>query len=396
MKKNINRLAEISHKEERLVVGLMSGTSMDGLDVALCRFAGSGFQTQVQVLAFDSVRYDDVFKTELRKVFARKEVDFQLLVLLNAAVAEQHAAIVNNCLKNWNVNPESVDLIASHGQTVFHAPRRLHGMPDYPNATLQIGDGDHLARRTGIITVSDFRQKHVAAGGEGAPLALYGDYFLFSKSGEDRFLLNMGGIANFTYLPGSGDADKVFATDTGPANTLIDTYMRRYYGQPFDLNGQVAESGTTNGILLAALQSDPFFSQSFPKSTGPELFSEEWVEKLLRETAIEIAPEDLITTLTELTARTIADGLLGVAKGRKASLYVSGGGAHNPAIMARLREYLKNWNIDTVDSLGVSGDAKEAVLFALLANETIAGVPYEGASLGGIPLVGMGKISFPD
>lgn len=396
MKKNINRLAEISDKKERLIVGLMSGTSMDGLDVALCRFTGAGFQTQVQVLAFDSVRYDDVFKTELRKVFARKEVDFQLLVLLNAAVADQHAAIVNNCLKNWNVNPESVDLIASHGQTVFHAPRRLHGMPDYPNATLQIGDGDHLARRTGIITVSDFRQKHVAAGGEGAPLALYGDYFLFSKSGEDRFLLNMGGIANFTYLPGSGDADKVFATDTGPANTLIDTCMRRYYGQPFDLNGQVAESGTANGILLAALRSDPFFGQSFPKSTGPELFSEEWVERHLRETAIEITPENMIATLTELTARTIADGLLSVAKGREASLYVSGGGAHNPAIMARLREYLNNWHIDTVDSLGVSSDAKEAVLFALLANETIAGMPYEGASLGGIPLVGMGKISFPD
>ena len=396
MKKNINRLAEISDKEERLVVGLMSGTSMDGLDVALCRFAGSGFQTQVQVLAFDSVRYNDVFKTELRKVFARKEVDFQLLVLLNAAVAEQHAAIVNNCLKNWNVNPESVDLIASHGQTVFHAPRRLHGMPDYPNATLQIGDGDHLARRTGIITVSDFRQKHVAAGGEGAPLALYGDYFLFSKAGEDRFLLNMGGISNFTYLPGSGDADKVFATDTGPANTLIDTYMRRYYGQSFDLDGRVASQGKTNETLLAALRSDPFFGQPFPKSTGPELFSEEWVDKHLRETYIEIAPEDMITTLTELTARTIADGLLCVTKGKEASLFVSGGGAHNPAIMTRLREYLNSWHIDAVDSLGVSGDAKEAVLFALLANETIAGETVNGATLGGVPLVGMGKISFPD
>jgi len=396
MKKNIKRLAEISDKAERLVVGLMSGTSMDGLDVALCRFSGSGFQTHVQVSAFDSVPYDEAFKSELRKVFAQRTVDFQLLVLLNVMVAEKHAAIVNDCLKKWNIDAAGVDLIASHGQTVFHAPRRLHGMPDYPNATLQIGDGDHLARRTGIITVSDFRQKHVAAGGEGAPLALYGDYFLFSKPGEERFLLNMGGISNFTFLPRSVSADRVFATDTGPGNTLIDACMRRYFNQPFDLDGRVARSGNIDGALLTELLSDPFFDQPFPKSTGPELFSMSWVEQLSGGMIGHISPEDMVATLTELTAVSIAQGLLAVAESNHASLYVSGGGAHNPVIMASLRAHLHGWPINPVETLGVSGDAKEAVLFALLANETIAGETINGMAPGGVPLVGMGKISFPD
>lgn len=396
MNKNIKRLAEISDKKERLVVGLMSGTSMDGLDVALCRFSGTGFQTQVHLLAFESVRYDDEFKSGIRRVFARETVDFQWLTLLNVVVAERHAAIVNDCLKKWNTDAGSVDLIASHGQTVFHAPRRLHGMPDCPNATFQIGDGDHIARRTGIVTISDFRQKHVAAGGEGAPLALYGDYFLFSRPGEDRFLLNMGGISNFTCLPGSGDTDKVFATDTGPGNTLIDACMRRYFGQPFDSDGRTAGNGNINESLLAALRSDPFFNQPFPKSTGPELFSMEWVDKYLNKMAGTLAPEDMVATLTRLTADTIADALLAVSEGQNASLYVSGGGAHNPVIMAHLRARLQGWPIDTVESLGVSGDAKEAVLFALLANETIAGETKGGAAPGGVPLVSMGKISLPD
>src|SRR5690349_21092327 len=194
MKHHIKHLYDIARKRERIIIGLMSGTSLDGLDVALCAVTGSGIRTKVRVLRFETVDYHDDFKGEIRRVFAKKEVDFQHLTLLNVVIADHHARIVNQCLSDWNIPPASVDLIASHGQTVYHAPRVLHGLRNYPNATLQIGDGDHLARRTGILTVSDFRQKHLAAGGEGAPLALYGDYFLFSKPGSDRFLLNIGGI----------------------------------------------------------------------------------------------------------------------------------------------------------------------------------------------------------
>lgn len=397
MKKHIEQLFAISEKSTRNIIGLMSGTSLDGLDVALCRFTGSGEQTEVEVARFATLPYDDAFRSEIRRVFAKKEIDFQHFTLLNVLIAEKHAAFVNQCLNEWKIPAEEIDLIASHGQTVFHAPRVFHGLPDYPNATLQIGDGDHIARRTGIITISDFRQKHVAAGGEGAPLALYGDYFLFSKKGEDRFLLNIGGIANFTYLPGDGDTTRAFATDTGPGNTLLDVFARKLFDVPFDENARIASNGRVDTLLLEFLKKESFFEKPFPKTIGPELFSEDWVQSALQQLPKgNINPFDLMATLTRLSAETIAEGLHRVAKqNTPATVFLSGGGAHNPLLWKYLSELLPEWKMFPMITLGVDGDAKEAVLFAALANETVAGTPTNGAMLGGIPLVGMGKISFP-
>ena len=203
----------------------MSGTSLDGLDVALCHITGSGLSVAVQVEKFATVPYPEAFREEIRSVFAKQTIDFQQLCLLNPYIGIRHGSMVLDCLQQWQISPDEIDLIASHGQTVYHAPKKQHGLAQYPNATLQIGDGDHVAVTTGIITISDFRQKHVAAGGEGAPLAVYGDYLFFSKKGENRILLNMGGIANFTYLPGSQEANEVFTTDTGPGNTLLDATL---------------------------------------------------------------------------------------------------------------------------------------------------------------------------
>jgi len=396
MKSHILQLAAIARKRRRRIIGLMSGTSLDGLDVALCDFSGAGDRTKVTVLAFKTLPYDEHFKSEIRRIFAKKEIDFQHFTLLNVLVAERHAALVNQCLTAWKIPAAEVDLIASHGQTVFHAPRVLHGLPDYPNATLQIGDGDHLARRTGIITVSDFRQKHLAAGGEGAPLALYGDYFLFSKKGEDRFLLNIGGIANFTFLPGNGNPEGAFATDTGPGNTLLDAFARALFGVPFDENALLAKAGRVDERLLDIFKSEPYFQKPFPKTTGPELFSPEWVQNAFRQLPKgNPNPYDLMATLTRLTADTIAEALNQVKFVGKPALYLSGGGAHNPLIVKYLKEKLPGWKMKIMKALGVDGDAKEAVLFAVLANETVAGSVAEGEKLGGIPLVGMGKISFP-
>lgn len=392
MKNHILQLAAIAQKPERTILGLMSGTSLDGLDLALCAVSGAGFDTRLRVTHFDTVPFDEDFKSEVRRVFAQKNIDFQHLVLLNVVVAEHHAAIINETLRRWGLQLADVDLVASHGQTVFHAPRQFHGLPDYPNATLQIGDGDHLARRTGIITLSDFRQKHLAAGGEGAPLALYGDYYLFSQKGEDRFLLNIGGIANFTFLPGDGDAAKVFATDTGPGNTLLDALAQKYFGQPFDEDSRIAASGRIDEALLRRLKSMPYFSLPNPKTTGPEQFSLEWAE----DGGLQIKPQDLMATLTRLTADTIADAIRQVPlTAAKKAIYLSGGGAHNPLVVQYLRQHLPDWTMHPMDALGVDGDAKEAVLFAILANETVAGTLTEGATLGGLPLVGMGKVSFP-
>ncbi len=397
MRQHIRQLAALAEQPARRIVGLMSGTSLDGLDVALCHCTGTGAQTRVVVEQFTTVPYDDAFKADIRRVFARKEVEFQYLTLLNVMVAERHAAMVLDCLRQWQVPPGAVDLIASHGQTVFHAPRIFHGLAGYPNATLQIGDGDHLARRTGLLTVSDFRQKHLAAGGEGAPLALYGDYFLFSQAGEDRFLLNLGGIANFTFLPGDGDPAKAFATDTGPGNTLLDAFARTLFGVPFDADALLASAGVVDPGLLDVLRSDPFFAAPFPKTSGPELFNATWVETAVRQLPKgHRNPYNLMATLTQLTAGTVADALRRVALTvSHPTLYVSGGGAHNPLIWKYLQDELPGWPMHPMATLGIHGDAKEAVLFAVLANEAIAGNSQEALVLGGIPLISMGKISLP-
>ncbi len=219
----------------------MSGTSLDGLDLALCRFSGQGLNTQCELIHFASVPFDAAFKESIRDVFAKDTIHFPSLSTLNAQIARMHAAIILDVLKEWNVKPGEVDLLASHGQTVMHRPVRSG---ELPNSTLQIGDGDHLAHLTGIITISDFRQKHIAAGGEGAPLAIFGDYFLFTKSGEERILLNIGGIGNFTYLPANQDPKGILVTDTGPGNTLIDAWVRRNYPNlSYDEDAKIARAG---------------------------------------------------------------------------------------------------------------------------------------------------------
>ncbi len=397
MKSHIQQLGIIARKKTRQIIGLMSGTSLDGLDVAWCAFTGTGAKTKIEVKGFATIPYEEAFKAEIRRVFALKQIDFQHLTLLNAVVAERHAAIVLDCLRQWNLTPADIDAVASHGQTVFHAPRIFHQLPDYPNATLQIGDGDHMAQRMGVITLSDFRQKHVATGGEGAPLALYGDHLLFSKPGEDRFLLNLGGIANFTFLPGDSDATKVFATDTGPGNTLLDAFARQYFNRPFDEGARFASAGQVHTGLLEALRTEPFFARPFPKTIGPELFSAAWVAEGQRRSGTEsLSHHDLMATLTRLSAETAAEAMLRVSlTSRKRALYLSGGGAHNPLMVEHLQKILPDWRIWPMEKLGVHGDAKEAVLFAVLANETLAGADPAGKMLGGVPMVSMGKISLP-
>lgn len=311
MNPNLHHLFAVAQKPARRIIGLMSGTSLDGLDVALCRFQGNGTTTQVQVEQFATVPYTEEVKAEIRRVFAKSEIDFEHLCLLNPWIGLLHADMVLACLRDWQIDPAEVDCIASHGQTVFHAPQRQHGHSSFPNATLQIGDGDHVAVRSGILTISDFRQKHIAAGGEGAPLAAYGDYLLLSQAGEDRILLNMGGIANFTYLPGSLDTTEVFATDVGTGNTLLDAFTRHFFPEKsFDANGDLAAQGQVHQPLLAALLADPFFAADFPKTTGPELFSMAYVAAAQqRAQATNLSPFDLLATLTQFSAEGIIQAI---------------------------------------------------------------------------------------
>ncbi|HEV7346699.1 anhydro-N-acetylmuramic acid kinase [Telluribacter sp.] len=397
MNKYIKELIDIANKQTRTIIGLMSGTSLDGLDVALCQITGSGTDTRLELREFKTVPYTDSFRNEIRKIFAKTEISFQQLCLLNPHIGRTHARMILECLESWNIAPTAVDLIASHGQTVFHAPQKQHGLPNFPNSTLQIGDGDHIAVLTGIITLSDFRQKHIAAGGEGAPLAVYGDYLLFSKENENRILLNMGGIANFTYLPGTLDASQVFTTDTGPGNTLIDAFSRRFFERPYDEGGAIAASGQVNQDLLRFLKKNAFFDAPFPKTTGPEVFNLDFVRNAQqRSGTTSMTPEDLMATLTRFSADTIVEAIKKVVRPQESYfMYASGGGAHNPVLMRHIREQLPDLPLHLTDELRIAGDAKEAVLFAVLANETVAGGTTHFGTREGVPSVTMGKISFP-
>ena len=401
MNANLEALYEIAKKPSRIIVGLMSGTSLDGLDVALCKITGSGETTEVQLLEFDTVDYSEEIKSEIRSVFAKPTIDFQKLVLLNEWIGILHADMILDCLNRWKIPASKVDLVASHGQTVFHAPKILHQLENFTNGTLQIGDGDHIAVKTGILTISDFRQKHIAAGGEGAPLAVYGDYFLFSKKGENRIMLNMGGIANFTFLPSNHNPEEVFVTDTGTGNTLIDALTRLSFpDKAYDKDAAIAKKGTVNLSLLEALKADDFFQAPFPKTTGPELFSIEYVRNAQTQSGTEnISTEDLLATLTRFSAETIAEAINSTISNttypiESFTIYMSGGGAHNPLLTGWLKELL-SCTFTNTDSLGISGDAKEAILFAILANETVSGGNSDFGSRKGIPSVSMGKISFP-
>ena len=394
MNSSIQKLYELAGKKQRLIIGLMSGTSVDGLDVALCKIKNSGAVTEVELLQFETVPFDDHFKKEIQSVFSKKNVDLEKLTLLNPWIALQHAAIINSLLQKWNIKNTEVDLIASHGQSIYHAPKNLHQLEKFGNATLQIGEGDHLAVATGIITISDFRQKHIAAGGEGAPLAVYADYLLFGNENENRILLNIGGIANFTFLPKKTSNKEIICTDVGPGNTMMDAFIQQHFpGKYFDKNAEVAKQGKVNEPLLNKLKQHSFFDQPFPKTTGPELFNLSYLQEAKKQSdTIDLSIEDTMATLNKFSADMIA---LAIKKNANESdnlkIFCSGGGMHNPLLMDHLKEQLP-FEFYTTASLNINPDAKEAVLFAVLANECVCGTGYLPE---GLINVSMGKISFP-
>jgi len=395
MNKQIEKLYNISRSDSRIIIGLMSGTSLDGLDIALCQFFGSGVQTKVKVLQFKTIAYSIEIKDKILSLFAKKIIPFELFTLVNPWLANIHSEMILKTLKEWNVDPIEIDAIASHGQTVFHCPKRLHKNNDFGNGTFQIVDGDHLAVNTGIITISDFRQKHIAAGGEGAPLALYGDCLLFNKMGVPTILLNIGGIANFTYLPGNENFIGSKVTDTGPGNTLIDAAIKKYYPHlPYDKDGLIAQTGRVNQKVLDFWKNMSFFKEPAPKTTGPELFNLDYMTKTAKEKlGEELYPPDLLATLTRLSAETISDAIKReVPNWLHARKFASGGGFHNKLLMNHLNKLLHNAAFLDTEISGIPGDAKEAVLFATLANETLAG---GRTNFGENINVCMGKISLP-
>lgn len=399
MNKNLLALINIAKKENKYILGLMSGTSVDGLDVALCQINGYGINTQITLKEFKTISYTTDFKNDIKSIFSKKNIDLEKLCLMHAYIGIEHARMINECLDLWKLNAWEIDAIASHGQTIYHAPQKLHQQVKFSNATLQIGDADHIAVNTGIITLSDFRQKHVAAGGEGAPLAVYGDFLIFSSNIEDRIMLNIGGIANFTHLPKTKNINDVFSTDVGPGNTMMDAYVQQYFtGLYYDKDAAIATSGIVNEKLLAELLNHSFFHEGFPKTTGPELFNLNYLQNAqAKSNSLNESHANIMATLNKFSAVGIAQSILRTQSTRNPfCIYSSGGGMHNPLLMQHLKQMLPSASFKTTQDLHINPDAKEAVLFAVLANECLVGEGFKTATDNqGIPNVTMGKISFP-
>ncbi|WP_293899540.1 anhydro-N-acetylmuramic acid kinase [Sphingobacterium sp. UBA5670] len=398
MNPQIERLYHISQKKERRIIGLMSGTSLDGLDIAVCRIENAGKTTKIQLEHFTTMDYEDDLRARVREVFAKRNIDQQLFSGLHAYIGITHAKLINRALQQWNISSSEIDCIASHGQTVYHAPQSLTRDLNWPNSTLQIGDGDHIAVDTGIITLSDFRQKHIAAGGEGAPLAAYGDFLLFSHPTENRFLLNIGGISNFTFIPSHQTKLNAYATDLGPGNTMMNQYMKANFDQEMDRDAYMAKKGKVNDALLNQLLTEEFLTLSFPKTTGPELFNLAYLEKAQdRSKTTHIPHEDVMATLNRFAADAIINGIRKQSEGLShVAVYISGGGLHNPLLFDYIKRSLPMCNVESFARLGINPDAKEAVLFALLANETLAGNKSNVEQIKDSPAVCMGKISLPE
>lgn len=391
MNKYLSKLFEIAKKEERVIIGMMSGTALDGLDVALCKITGAGQDTKLDIVNFTTCEYSEEQRVRLRNIQSQEKTDTRELTLLNSELGIWYAKKVLKLLSRWNMNSSDVDLIASHGQTVYHAPAETE---EDIHTTLQMVDGDHIAQESGIITISDFRQKHTAVGGEGAPMAGIFDELFFRDDQQNRMLLNLGGIANFSWLPARKTGEPIFATDTGPANTLINEAMQKHFGMPFDDGGKIAASGQVHSELVRYVLLEPYFRKSFPKTTGQEDFQLSYIEQLMEGHQIELEPADLIASLMAITSQSISRAVDEIVGDQPFDCFVSGGGTHNQTLMNDLNDRMTQATFRSFEDLGIHPDVKEAAMMAFFANELVAG---EGFLIPGVTeeKVHLGKISLP-
>jgi anhydro-N-acetylmuramic acid kinase len=393
------RLLEIAAKPERVVVGLISGTSADAISAAVCRIAGGGVPSpgrpgaSVELVHYHEHPYDPTVKQQVRGAADLRARD---VAELNVRVGGLFAEACLAAIAVSGLSPDVVDLVGSHGQTLYHHS----SIPGAHRATLQVGDGDQIAELTGLAVVSDFRTRDIAAGGEGAPLTPFSDLILYApRAGEvprRRVILNLGGIANLTIL--DPDPSRVFGFDTGPANALLDRLAIRLSGGALacDQDGHLSRKGTVNAALLDdLLNSDPFLARRPPKSTGFEMYGDEFLARAAGSHGGWDA--DLMATLTEFTARSIALALERFASDPPADeIIVAGGGARNPALLERITRAVAPVPVLLSDDVGVPTMAREAMGFAVLANEALLGHPTALPGVTGArrPVV-LGKWSLP-
>ena len=383
-----------------LVLGMMSGTSADGIDVSLARISGVPPNLNAKLLAHTSSTFPSALREEILRVAEQQPITAGALSQLNFRLGELFANAVLAACREFRISPKKIALIGSHGQTIFHQGEPVNFLGQPTASTLQIGEPAIIAAHTGITTVGDFRPADMALGGQGAPLVPYADYLLYRHEKLGRISLNLGGIANITVIPAAAKPSQILAFDTGPANMLIDALVSHFTRGRlrFDKNAQLASQGRSIPALLDDLMRDPYLKLAPPKSTGREYYGHAYLKKILALGRRHRAkPNDLIRAATIFTALSVVDALnrFVLRKTKIHQLIVSGGGAHNPLILAQLSAALPGMEILPSGRLGIPEDAKESFAFALLAYETFHRRPANLPSATGArgPAI-LGKISY--
>ena len=396
---NINELQKLASKKKKNIIGLMSGTSLDGVDAVLVEVSGSGIKTKIKQLGFIAYPFPRGLKKKLLENSTPNSGSVTEICKLNFLLAHLYADAVKELCKKSKFKLSNVDLIGSHGQTIHHLPEKKNYFGYTFGSTLQIGDPSVIAKLTGVLTIGDFRTGDVALGGQGAPLVPYFDYLMFHSNKKSRALLNIGGIANITVLDKKGNASSVIAFDTGPGNMLIDLLTKIYFNVEYDKNGKIASGGKINEEVFSWLKKhDKYIEKKIPKSTGREYYGAEFLSPLLKKFR-NILKEDFLATVSDFTAYGVYRNYEKFIKSETeiSELFVSGGGARNKFVMNSLKKYFgKTVEVKNVKDLGISSDAKEAICFAVLANETLAGNPANIPRVtGAIRPTILGKICLP-
>lgn len=377
-----------------LAVGLMSGTSLDGVDVVLCDIVGKDEDTQVKQLNFKTYEIPEDLRDKIRKCCSRELIPVELICSLNFELGQLFAESVKALCEEFSVNLEDIAFIASHGQTIFHIPKAFS---DYIPSTLQIGEAAIIANECRTTVISNFRVMDMAVGGEGAPLVPYSEYVLYADENQAVALQNIGGIGNVTFLPKKGDFTKVIAFDTGPGNMMIDAAVQRLYGKKFDKNGEYASKGKLIPQLAEELKKHPYFALDIPKTTGREMFGEHYTYALL-EKYQDYSKNDIIFTLTWFTAYSIAYHYKKyfIHHHNLDKCIIAGGGAYNECLINLIKRELPEIEILIQEDLGYSSEAKEAIAFVILGNQTYHMRPSNVPSATGArKSVILGQITYP-
>ncbi len=398
-------LQEVLNKRNRLVGGLMSGTSLDGVDAIIARLEGSGPGMTIELLGHAQSSYPAAVRQLLTENSGTHDGSPRAISQLNAALPIYYRDTLVAAAAASSVAIADVDLVGSHGQTIHHVPdpADVGGLPI--RSTLQLGDPSVLANLVGTVVVGDFRTADMALGGQGAPLVPYFDYVRFADATEHRLLINLGGIANVTSLPAGCTSADVIAFDTGPANMLIDYFARRFFDRPYDDSGMLAASSTCDAATLEVGLRDPYFHRAPPKSTGRELFGGGFAERLIAamessEGAVEKWSDEvrrtMIATVTELTARSLAHAIHRFIDGTPSRVIVAGGGTRNKTLMEAIAATLAPVTVEPIENWGIDAAAKESLCFAVLAHELLNGIPTGLPSVTGAKAPAMqGKICLP-